>query len=192
MLKINMMDSTLQKISFKNGLLGFTLFIVAYFIMWKIDLSLFLNPLITYPLSIAMFILAIYSQKQAKKELGGYISFGTALLYFVITTAIAFFGYVVASILIFNIIDSGAKQELLELTIKASVEMSEKMLGWLGMEDAAGQVSEDQIRDSMKISPTPFGITSLIIGYLGNLAFFTVLGLISSLIIKKDKPYEFE
>jgi hypothetical protein len=66
------------------------------------------------------------------------------------------------------------------------------MLGWMGMKEVAGQISEDQIRDSMKLSPTPFGTASLVIGYISNLAFYTVAGLISSLIIKKDRLYEFE
>jgi hypothetical protein len=79
-----------------------------------------------------------------------------------------------------------------ELTIQASIEMSNKMLGWMEMKEVAGQVSEDQIRNSMKLTPTPFGTASLVIGYISNLAFYTVAGLISSLIIKKDTPYEFE
>lgn len=187
-----MMNSILKKTSLKFGLIGFLIFVVSYFAIWKIDLGLFLNPLVTYPISIAVFILAVYAQKQAKTELGGFISFGSALLYFVIAIAIAFLGYAVAALLIFNIIDPGAKEELLELTIQASIEMSNTMLGWLGMEGAAAEISEDQIRDSMALSPTPMGIPSIIIGYISNLAFYTVIGLISSLIIKKDKPYEFE
>jgi predicted membrane protein len=186
------MNDILKKTSLKFGLIGFMIFIIAYFIMWNIDLGLFLNPLVTYPISILIFILGVYAQKQAKKEMNGYISFGSTLLYFVMTIAIAFLGYVVAGILIFHIIDPEAKQELVELTIQASIEMSNKMLGWMGLKDATGQVSEDQIRDSMKLSPTPFGTASLVIGYISNLAFYTVAGLISSLIIKKDTPYEFE
>jgi hypothetical protein len=186
------MKDILKKTSFKHGTLGFMIFIVAYFTMWKIDLGLFLNPLVTYPILIFIFILGIYSQKQAKKELGGHLTFSSALLYFVVTIAIAFLGYVSAGILIFHIIDPDAKKELVELTIQASIEMSNKMLGWMGMKEVAGQISEDQIRDSMKLSPTPFGTASLVIGYISNLAFYTVAGLISSLIIKKDRLYEFE
>lgn len=186
------MNSILKKNSIKFGLIGFAIFVISYFAMWQIDLSLFLNPLVTYPISIAVFILAVYAQKQAKTELGGYISFGNALLYFVIAVAIAFLGYVVAALLIFNVIDPEAKEKLFELTIQASIEMSNSILGWFGMEGAAGQISEDQIRDSMALSPTPMGIPSIVIGYISNVAFYTVLGLISSLIIKKDKPYEFE
>ncbi|MEN8815380.1 MAG: DUF4199 domain-containing protein [Nonlabens sp.] len=186
------MNSVLKKTSLKFGLIGFMIFVISYFAIWQIDLSLFLNPLVTYPISIAVFILAVYAQKQAKIELGGYISFGSALLYFVVAVAIAFLGYVVAALLIFNIIDPQAKEQLLELTIQASIEMSNNMLGWLGMEEAAGQVSEEQIRSSMALSPTPMGIASIVIGYISNVAFYTVIGLISSLIIKKDQPYEFE
>jgi hypothetical protein len=186
------MKDILKKTSFKYGFLGFMLFIVAYFTMWKIDLSLFLNPLVTYPILLLIFILGVVSQKQAKKEMGGHLPFKSAILYFVITIAIAFLGYVTAGILIFNIIDPDAKKELLELTIQASIEIGNKMLDWMGVKDVAGQVSEEQIRDSMKLSPTPFGGLSLVIGYISNLAFYTLAGLISSLIIKKDRPYQFE
>lgn len=186
------MNDILKRTSIKYGLIGFIIIVVAYFAIWKIDLGLFLNPLVTYPISITMFVLAVYAQKQAKKELGGYISFGGALLYFEIAIATAFLGYVIAGLLIFNIIDPAAKEELLELSIQASIEMSNKMLGWMGMEQAAGQMSESQMRQSIEMGPTPMGIASLIIGYIGNVAFYTVVGLISSLIIKKNKPYEFE
>lgn len=186
------MNTIIKKTALKFGLIGFFIFVISYFALWQIDLSLFLNPLVTYPIAIAVFILAVYAQKQAKTELGGYISFGSALLYFVITVAITYLGYVVAALLIFNIIDPEAKEKLLELTIQASIEMSNSMLSWFGLEEAAGQVSEEQIRSSMALSPTPMGIPSIIIGYISNVAFYTVLGLISSLIIKKDQPYEFE
>ncbi|WP_405368910.1 DUF4199 domain-containing protein [Nonlabens sp. Asnod2-A12] len=186
------MNNLIKEIPVKYGLIGFTLIIVAYFAMWQIDLGLFLNPLITYPISIIVFILGVVSQTQAKKQLEGYLSFGTALLYFIFTVAIALLGYVIAGLLIFNIIDPGAKEELVELSIEAAMEMSSTILSWFGMEDISGQVSEEQIRQQMKFSPTPFGYASLIIGYIGNIIMFTVGGLISSLIIKKEKPYEFE
>lgn len=186
------MNDFIKNIPIKYGLIGFTLIIAAYFAMWQIDLSLFLNPLITYPISIAIFVLGVLSQTQAKKQLGGYLSFGSALLYFIFTIAIGLLGYVIAGLLIFNIIDPGAKEELLELSIKAAMEMSNSILSWFGMEDFSGQVSEEQIRQQMKFSPTPFGYASLIIGYIGNIIMFTIGGLISGLIIKKEKPYEFE
>lgn len=186
------MNDNIKKTAFIYGLIGFVITVLAYFIMWSVDLSLFLNPLVTYPLSFIVIILGILSQLKVRKSLEGFISFGNALLCFVITIAIALLGFMAAGILIFNIIDPGAKEKLLELTIQASIEMSGKMLEYMGLERAAEQVSEEQIKASMAMSPTPFGITSLLIGYLGNMAIFTVIGLISSLIIKKHKEYEFE
>jgi hypothetical protein len=186
------MNNILKKTAFIYGLIGFVITVTAYFIMWFVDLKLFLNPLVTYPLSIIVIVLGLLSQLKVRKSLQGFISFGNALLSFVITIAIALLGFIVAGILIFNVIDPSAKEKLLELTIQASIEMSNKMLEYMGLEQAAGQISEEDLRASMALSPTPFGIPSLLFGYFGNMAIFTVIGLISSLIIKKNKEYEFE
>lgn len=64
------MNTIIKKTALKFGLIGFFIFVISYFALWQIDLSLFLNPLVTYPIAIAVFILAVYAQKQAKTELG--------------------------------------------------------------------------------------------------------------------------
>ncbi len=186
------MNKVVTNTAFKYGSIGFLIYLIAYFVMWQVNLALFLNPLITYPIAIIILVLGIYAQKQAKSNLGGYISFGNVFLCYVITVVIALLGFAIASILIFNIIDPAAREELLDLTIKESIEMSNRMLKWIGMDAAAGQLTEEQMRKSMQLGPTPMGITSIIISYISNLAFYSIAGLISAAIIKKDKPYEFE
>ena len=186
------MNKVVKKTGFKYGIIGFIIYFFSCIIMWQVDIALFINPLVPYPLAILILCLGIYAQRTAKTQSGGYITFGNALLSFVITIAIAISGYAIACILIFNLIDPNAKELLLDITIKESLEMSNRMLTFMGMENAAGQLTEEQMRQSMQIGPTPMGIPSIIINYISNLAFYTVVGLIAAAIIKKDKPYEFE
>ncbi|WP_124980697.1 DUF4199 domain-containing protein [Nonlabens xiamenensis] len=186
------MTQFLTKPAVKFGLIGFLIYMIAYFVMWQVNLALFLNPLITYPLAISVFVFGILAQVAQKKLDGGYISFSRVLVVFIITVVIGYAGYAVAAILIFNVIDPGAKTTILELTIEMAMEMTNRMLGWFGLEAQTPTLSKEQMRQSMSLGMEPFGIPSIIIGYVSNLIICTIGGLISSLVIKNEKAYEFE
>lgn len=172
------------------GFLSALVFAVMNLLFWKFDLSLYLG-VIPYLFYIIVFALLIISQVQARKILGGFIDFGDAFMVFAIGAAIGVLGNSITQYVLYNIIDPKAQDTLKELTIEQTLAMTEKMGSMFGvpMGDA---INRDMLETVMADQPGQFEPSSLILSLIILLVMFAIGGLISSAIIKKTKPIEFD
>lgn len=188
------MDKLLLNTGIKYGAIGAVMFIIVAIAAWQVDLSLFLNPLVTYALPLLIFGLAVYAQIEARKKKGGFIDFSNALVVFVIAVVVALLGQLIINYLIFNVFDPGAKLELQELIIQEALEMVEKMGKLFGMEEQMGDaMDEDMLREVMEQQDSSGKDSgSLILSFIMSSVIYTIGGLISAAIIKRNPPIQFD
>ncbi len=188
------MNKILLNTGLKYGVIGFLLYAIVYIVSWKVDLSLFLNPLVVYFVPLLIFALGVLSQIEARKKMEGFIELGPALLVFVIAIAVALLGAIIVNYLIFNVIDPAAKVELQELVIEEALAVIDKMSSLFGIQEQMGEaMSEDILREAMEQQDsTGKGLVSLILSFITNLIMFTIGGLISAAIIKRNPPIQFD
>ncbi len=168
-----------KKIAVTWGAMLGVLLIVTATLVYAIDLSLFTN---TWYGIIAFLIVSgfgIASAIKTKKEMGGFITFKQSFRAFFITILIGFLMYTVFSIVLFNVIDTDAKQVMTEAVIKSSVEMAEKF--------GAPSAQIDEMVTKLEEQDS-FGPVGQFQGFLVNIVIYSIVGLIASLVIKRDRP----
>ena len=170
---------TQKKIALNMGLflgLALTLLITMIYV---IDLSLITNGWVLFLNISFITIFCSISAYQYKKKLGGFISFKVSFTSFFISLAVGFFISTLFSILLFNLIDLEAKTIVTEHVIKYTVEMKQKF------GTPAKEINDtiNEMRDS-----NSFGILSQIKGFFTNLVLYSIIGLIASLVIKREPP----
>lgn len=131
---------------------------------------------------IVLFIIAVgmstFSTYKSKKMLGGFISFKNAFSSFFITIAIGLLINLVVGYIIFNVIDPEAAVTLQEKALEMQLEML-KNFGMTGEAlDAAVDAAEKQ--------GSIYSIPNLLKGLAGYLVFYSIIGLITSLIMKRN------
>lgn len=173
-------------------MIGLVLYSLLYIIAWQVDLSLFLNPLVTYPAAILLFVLGVLSQLETRKNTGGFISFNTAIVVFIITIAIALLGALITNLLIFNVFEPSAKIELQEIALQEALAMMDKMGEIFGIQEEMGAAMDEEVLREAMEQQDMMGISSLFISFISSLAIFTVGGLISAAIIKRNAPIQFD
>ena len=136
-------------------------------IAYSVDFKLFLNPFIGVGFGILIILFGIYSIIQSKKENSGIISFKEAFKSYFITISLGYFIGSLATILVFVIIDPDAAKILDEELLVMSKEMIA-----LSLEEASKKSN--------------FSLSSISLQYVMNLAFFSVIGTLVSLIFKKE------
>lgn len=161
-----------------GAMLG-VLLIVLTTLVYAIDLSLFTNTWYGILIFLIAAGFAIASAIKTKKELGGFITFKQSFKAFFITILTAFVMYTLFSIVLFNVIDPEAKQVMTDAIIKSSVEMAEKF--------GAPSAQIDEMVTKMEEQDS-FGPTGQLWGFLMNLVIYSIIGLIASLVIKRDRP----
>ena len=169
----------LRKNALNFGLyLGLFLVLVTTLI-YSIDISLFTSSWIGIVNVIVITGFGVFSALKYKKSIGGFISFKETFSCFFITVVLGFFISTLFSILLFNLIDTDAKSIITENIIKYSVEMMEKF--GTKPSDINKMVEEMQKSDS-------FGPVGQLKGFAFNLIIYSIIGLISALIIKRESP----
>ena len=146
-------------------------------IAYSVDFKLFLNPLIGVGFGILIILFGIYSIIQSKKENSGIISFKEAFKSYFITISLGYFIGSLTTILVFVIIDPDAAKILDEELLV----MSKEMMEGFGMSKEIIAIS---LEEASKKSN--FSISSISLQYVMNLAFFSVIGTLVSLIFKKE------
>lgn len=168
----------LRKNSLNFGLfLGLFLVLVTTLI-YSIDISLFTSSWIGIVNVIVITGFGVFSALKYKKSIGGYISFKETFSSFFITVVIGFFISTLFSILLFNLIDTDAKATITENIIRYTVEMMEKF--------GAKPSDINKMADEMQKSDS-FGMAGQLKGFAFNLIIYSIIGLISALIIKKER-----
>ncbi len=138
-------------------------------------------------LGIIMFLIAlgigIFSVAKSKAILGGFISFKQAFTSYFITMAIGLFISIIVSILIFVVIDPEAAVYLQEQI----VEMTRGM-----MESFGAPESEINKAIAEMESKNQYSLGSQLQGFIFQLAFYSVFGLLVALIMRKKDPNAIE
>jgi hypothetical protein len=143
---------------------------------YSVDFKLFLNPFIGIGFGIFIILFGVYSIYQSKKQNSGIISFGEAFRSYFITISLGYFIGSLTTILIFVIIDPEAAKILDE----EMLVMTKEMLEGFGL-------SKEMIATSLEEASkkSNFSLSSISLQYVMNIAFFSVIGLLVSLIFKK-------
>jgi cytochrome bd-type quinol oxidase subunit 2 len=177
-------SQNMNEIIKKNGItFGIIMGVVSALIttlVYAIDMELFTSfKLMGFILLVSIVLYCVLLSK-TRKQLGGDFSFKQAFTTFFIAAVISTLISTTFNILLFNVIDPGAKETLKELSIKAAEEMMEKFgAPQEQMEEALAQVENTD----------NFSVGNLIKGFFTSLIFSAILGLILALIFKSKPAY---
>jgi len=169
---------TLRKNAFNYGLvLGLTL-IVINALMYAVDLAFFTKPWLGIVILTLVTGFGVFSAIKNKNLLGGFITFKESFTSFVITVALGYFIATLFSILLFNVIDTEAKKIITDNIIKYSVDMMQNF------GTKAGDVN--QMIKKMKETDS-FGMFGQLKSYAFSIVIYSIIGLLASLIIKRER-----
>ena len=146
-------------------------------VIYSLDYKLFLNPYIGMVSGITLILFGAYSIYKSKKENSGFISFSEAFKSYFITISLGYFIGSLATILVFVIIDPDAAKILDD----EMLIMSKEMLEGFGLSKEMIAIS---LEEASKKSN--FSLSSISLQYVMNIAFFSLIGLLISLITKKE------
>ncbi|PWA05403.1 DUF4199 domain-containing protein [Flavobacterium psychrotolerans] len=169
----------LRKNSLNFGLFLGVFLVVMTTLIYAIDISLFTSSWIGIVNVIIITGFGAFAAMKYKKSIGGFITYKETFSSYFITVALGFFISTAFSILLFNLIDPEAKTIITENIIKYSVTMMEKF--GTKAADINKMIEEMQKSD-------PFGTMGQVKGFAFNLIVYSIIGLIISLIIKRDRP----
>lgn len=169
----------LRKNAMKYGLFLGLFMVVSTTLVYAIDLNLFTASWYGIVNLIIIIAFGAVSAINNKKMLGGFMSFKEAFTSFFVTVVIGFLISTLFSILLFNVIDPEAKKIISENVIKMTVEMMQKFGG--RAEDINNVVREMEKTDS-------FGVYGQLKGFFFNLIVYAIIGLITALIVRRERP----
>lgn len=169
----------LRKNSLNFGLFLGVFLVVMTTLIYSIDISLFTSSWIGIVNVIIITGFGAFAAMKYKKNIGGFITYKETFSSYFITVTLGFFISTAFSILLFNFIDPEAKTIITENIIKYSVTMMEKF--GTKAADINKMIEEMQKSD-------PFGTMGQVKGFAFNLIVYSIIGLILSLIIKRDRP----
>lgn len=174
------MNEAIKKNGIKFGLISAVISIVVTVLMYAIDINLFANSFIGIGMVVFYISLGIYVVSTTKKDMGGTINFKEAFtaffIYCVIGIAIAnIFNYI-----LFNFIDPAAKEQILDITIKKTVEFMEKF-------DTPKEAIKEAVV-SLKENDQ-YSIANIIKGSAFSIIFSSIVGLIVAAVMKSKTTY---
>lgn len=150
-----------------------------YLVAYLFARDLFVNFFVTGTLFIVNIVILIVAVRAVKKAKEGFVSFKeafsvaflTSLIYSLISTAFV--------IILFNVIDPQAADEIQEKVIENTVAMAERF---------GGDVSDiDELIKSLEEN-NQFGTSTQVRGFFTGLLFSAILALIIAAFMKKDRP----
>ena len=172
----------LRKNSINFGLILGVFLVVMTTIIYAVNINLFTSTWIGIVNILIISGFGIFAVLKYKKNIGGFITFKESFTGFFITVVIGFIISTLFSILLFNYIDPEAKAILTENIIKYTVEMMQKF--------GAKPADLNKMIEEMR-STDSFGVMGQLKGFAFNTILYSIIGLIASLILKKDKPQSF-
>jgi Protein of unknown function (DUF4199) len=169
----------LRKNAINYGMFLGLFLIVIYTIVYAVDISLFTNSWVGIINMMVITGFGIYATTKFKKGNANFISFKEAFSSFIITVIIGSLIYTLFFIVLLNFIDTEAKTIITDNVIKYTVDMMQKFGG------KAADINK--IIKDMKDSDS-FGIIGQLKGFAYSIVLYSIIGLITALIIKKEKP----
>ncbi len=172
------MEKTIKSIATNYGLYLGALMSSVTVIAYAVNLEILTKWWVGISLFVAIIVFGVISITKSKSELGGYIDLKGAFTSYFITVLVGLVISSVVSVLIFNFIDPEAAITLKEKIIETSIEM---MKGFNAPEDAIAEAVTQ-----MEEAPSQFAVGSLVQSLFIQLVIYSVIGLIASLIMKKN------
>jgi hypothetical protein len=164
------------------GLVALVITYIAYFI----DSSYLASGYFGLIALVLFFSLIIYFGKEYRKEVGGFMSFGTAFNFSFFAILISGVIGLIGNILLFHVIDPSLPQVLGELTFETQLEMIE---GFGQNPDSMPTEVLDEMREA---AASNFTLVGQLKGFGFGLIAYAIIALILGAILKKkDKSLDF-
>lgn len=164
------------------GLVTLVLSYLAYFI----DSSYLASGYFGLIILVLFFALIIYFGREYRKELGGFMSFGTAFNFSFFAILISGIIGLIGNILLFHVIDPSLPQVLADLTFETQLKMME---GFGQNPDSLPTETLEQMREA---SAANFTFVGQLKGFGFGLIAYAIIALILGAILKKrDKSLDF-
>ena len=164
------------------GLVSLVLTYVAYFI----DAALLTAWYYSLGILVLFFGLIIYFGKEYRKEVGGFMSFGTAFNFSFFAILISGVVGLIGNLLLFQVIDPTLPQVLGDLTFEAQLKMME---GFGGNPDSLPAETLEEMRQA---SASSFTLAGQLKAFGFGLITYAIIALILGAILKKkDKSLDF-
>ena len=171
------METNMKNLSIEIGYKLGGILALSTILVYAIDFKLFLNPMFGVGFFIIIVAAGVYSTLQSRKINNG-ASFKQAFTSYFIAVAVGYLLGNLTTILVFVIIDPEAAKVLDE----EMLIMTKEMLEGFGMSSDMIALSMDEASKKSN-----FSLSSIAMQYVGNLVFFSLIGLLTSLICKRDK-----
>jgi uncharacterized membrane protein YccC len=176
-----MINEIIKKNAIKFGVISALFSVFATTIMYVIDLNLFVNMWIGFGLLGIFLVIAMVLLYNTKKDLGGNLSFKDGFTAYFISALIGITISTLFSMLLFNIIDTDARDQISELFIKSQVKMMQKF----GAPSASINEAIAQLKENSQ-----FSFKGLITGFFQSLLGSIIFGLILAAFFKTRKTYQ--
>ncbi|MDX5449205.1 MAG: DUF4199 domain-containing protein [Bacteroidota bacterium] len=154
--------------------------IVYYLLAYVMDESLFVTPY-QWLLRIGYLVLLIIGVTQARKAMGGYISFRDAFSTYMIGALINILATFVVTSLLYYVVDPELPERIKDLSIQQAVDMAESFGAPPEQIDQIIEKSEEQAAERM-------GFTSQLMGVAFSIVGNAILALIIAAFFKKVPP----
>lgn len=177
------MNDAIKKTALTYGLIGALLFIALRVFIWIVDLQIYSSFLLGFGMLLATYIIGVIAQIKARSANGGYITFVQAVIAFIITISCIIIGDFIINYLVFNIIDPEAQVVLKEIGIDGA-RKSMEMFG------TPENIMETELA-KMEDAPSNYSPGKMITGAAFVFIGYTLFGLISAAIIKKNAPQSY-
>ncbi|EPR72183.1 hypothetical protein ADIWIN_3022 [Winogradskyella psychrotolerans RS-3] len=174
------MEKSLKSVAVNYGVY-LSLILVSFTIIgYAIDLELLVNFwLVMLLLPLICIIFGIISSAKAKSMLNGFISFKQAFSSYFITIAIGILISTLVTFILFNYVDQEAAIILKEIVLEKTVSL---------MENFGAPASEiEKAMIEMEKQDT-FAITTQLKSLAQGFVFYSIIGLLVALIMKKNDP----
>ncbi len=146
---------------------------------YSIDLSFLVKPWLIVVYFFLVILLGLLAISAAKKGLGGFITFKDAFSTYFLVIVVGFLISSLISLLIFNVIDTGAQEEIKQLSIDKVTDMMENFdVPQEAIDNAIAKIEEENT----------FSFVNQFKNYFISLAIYSVFGLLLAAIMKKKNP----
>lgn len=173
------MNEIIKKNGINYGIISGVIGILVTAIMYAVDLSLFVNVWVGLGVLLIYIIIGCMLLSKTKKDLKGIFSFKEAFTTYFISALIGIVLSTLFSFLLFNVIDTEAREKVSELLIKSQVEMLEKF------NTPASAINETVAKLEEN---SQYSAKGLFWGFLQSLVGSIIFGLILAAIFKSKSP----
>jgi len=176
------MESIFKKNAINFGIISALLGIIVTTIMYVVDLKLFVNMWIGFGLLVVWFIIGCLLLSKSKKENQGLMNFKQGFTTYLLSALIGILLSTAFNIILFNYIDTEARETITEHFVEMQVKMLEKF--------GASQVEINEAIGKAKES-SQFTVKGQLFGIFQSLLGSIIFGLILAAIFKTKARQDF-